>query len=155
MTGPSACPVLVATRTQAVVLTAQGEVKTLSFGPALEREVGGRPTILCHTPSVFERIGKTSLHPLDVLDLFVLVHPARFCIPSPRGLAQALGLGVPETHEDEPLTLLEVAQTLLADLAQEPEDKRNDTASLARLMGMGGEGVGVDAICPSGTGERP
>jgi ATP-dependent DNA helicase DinG len=73
----------------------------------------------------------------DVLELFAFVRPARFCLPTPKGLAHALGLSVPETLEDEAIVLFEAAQLLLRDLTHlssgQPQIRR-----IAATMQQGG-----------------
>ncbi|MDX1575932.1 MAG: hypothetical protein R3285_07045, partial [Kiloniellales bacterium] len=50
------------------------------------------PPILCHAPAVARRLGADPFPAFDLLQLFAFVRPAAFCVPTPLGLAQALGL---------------------------------------------------------------
>jgi hypothetical protein len=43
-------------------------------------------------PIIGQRLGYPDLSGLDLLELFAFVHPARFAVPTPRGLATALGI---------------------------------------------------------------
>src|SRR6202012_2597272 len=52
----------------------------------------------------------------DILELFAFVRPARFCVPTPRGLAEALDLAPPTGAEDEAMVLGRAAHMLLAEL---------------------------------------
>ena len=66
---------------------------------------GGPPPLLCHMPATARRLNIDAFPALDLLELFAFVHPGRFCVPTPRGLAVALGLPVPHDHEAEAIAL--------------------------------------------------
>ena len=55
---------------------------------------------------------------LDVLELFAFVRPARFCAPSPTGLALAMGQAEPKGAEAQATALRAAADTLLRELAE-------------------------------------
>ena len=57
------------------------------------------PLLLLNAPLVAMRLGYPDLSGLDLLELFAFLHPAQFCVPTPRGLAHALDL--PEPVGDE------------------------------------------------------
>ncbi len=61
------------------------------------------PILLLNAPLVANRLGYPDLSGLDLLELFAFVHPARFCVPTARGLAQALGMEEPAGDEHVPL----------------------------------------------------
>ncbi len=99
-------------------------------------------------------LGAEDLYAYDVLELFAFVHPAKFCAPTPAGLARALGIAVPKTFEDLPLTIMEAATALLKDLRDEPrrEDRKIEPAACAdvsRRHGPAGQGLELDAVCVS------
>ena len=52
------------------------------------------------------------------------MRPARFCLPTPRGLAEALGLAQPRGLEDEAVALHNVARALMAELGATTPDPR-------------------------------
>src|SRR5690606_34891124 len=56
-------------------------------------------------------------------ELFAFVRPACFCLPTARGLCEALGLQVPTTPEQEAAALPAIARALL--------DELDDMAALA------------------------
>ena len=56
--------------------------------------------ILLNAPLVGQRLGYPDLSGLDLLELFAFVHPARFAVPTPKGLAHALGLDAPATDAE-------------------------------------------------------
>ena len=53
------------------------------------------PLLLLNAPLVATRLGYPDLSGLDLLELYAFIHPARFCVPTPKGLAHALGLPEP------------------------------------------------------------
>lgn len=84
-------PALVAGARKAVWLTSDGEVETIDLGEArlrLQRDV----LLVCHAKALGRRLNADRFTALDLLELFAFVHPARFVVPTPRGLAEALGL---------------------------------------------------------------
>ncbi|MGY6552573.1 MAG: ATP-dependent DNA helicase [Erythrobacter sp.] len=70
------------------------------------------PVLLLNAPLVAARLGYPDLSGLDLLEAFAFVHPARFCVPTPRGLAEALDLPVPAGDADVPLLLQQAAAAL-------------------------------------------
>jgi ATP-dependent DNA helicase DinG len=90
--------------------------RTISLGEAL-RLSADEPLILLNATLTGARIGRHDLSGLDLLELWAFVRPARFCVPTPAGLARALGFAPPETGAGEALFLLEAAKALLEDAA--------------------------------------
>ncbi|MBF0375601.1 MAG: ATP-dependent DNA helicase, partial [Alphaproteobacteria bacterium] len=121
-------PVLVAGSRVAAWLSADGEIETVSTRVAAERARGTRP-ILCHRPAAWARLGGEPFAALDVLELFAFVRPARFCLPTPRGLAEALDMRRPEGMEAEAAALMDVVRLLLGELVLATH--RDDAAMLA------------------------
>src|SRR5215468_7106691 len=101
---PPAAPVLVVGLTMAAWLTPDGEIARLPLAQAAAR-ARSEPPILCHGPATAKRLGVDRFPCLDVLELFAFVRPARFCLPTPRGLAEALELARPGDIEEEAVTL--------------------------------------------------
>ncbi|MGL4312952.1 MAG: ATP-dependent DNA helicase [Sphingomonas sp.] len=109
------------------------------------REVGRReairiaadtPVILLNAVLVAQRLGYAELSGLDLLELFAFLHPARFMVPTPKGLAKAVGLEPPAEDRDVAALLLAAAERLLAGAKGDwPEREGAWTAlqSLARL----------------------
>jgi ATP-dependent DNA helicase DinG len=75
------------------------------------------PLLMLNAPLVASRLGYPDLSGLDLLELYAFVHPARFVVPTPKGLATALGLPQPAGDADVPLLLQQAAQALLATTA--------------------------------------
>jgi ATP-dependent DNA helicase DinG len=154
-------PALAVGHAEAAVASAQGEVRRvdLAKAAAVARE---RPPILVHAPVTLRRLGLEALPTLDLLELFAFVRPARFCLPTPRGLARALGLAVPTDIESEAGLLPTVAGALLSELAEEvglkPHQLRRRRA-IAAAMAAGGWRWGpavmeaLDGTSPTDAGE--
>ncbi|MFA7604654.1 MAG: ATP-dependent DNA helicase [Novosphingobium sp.] len=71
------------------------------------------PLLLLNAPLVATRLGYPDLSGLDLLELFAFVHPARFVVPTPKGLARALDLPEPEGDDAVPALLQAAAGALL------------------------------------------
>ena len=112
-------PVLVAGLREVAWLSPSGEFTRVSPGEAAAWVVS-RPPILCHAPATARRLGVERFPAFDLLELFAFVRPARFCLPTPRGLAQALDLPRPADLDDEAATLHAAARALLSELAEQP-----------------------------------
>ena len=72
------------------------------------------PLLLLNAPLVASRLGYPDLSGLDLLELYAFIHPARFVVPTPKGLAQALGLAEPAGDDGVPGLLQAAAEALLA-----------------------------------------
>lgn len=95
------------------------------------------PLLLLNAPLVASRLGYPDLSGLDLLELFAFIHPARFVVPTPKGLAHALGLEEPAGDDAVPLLLQQAAGALLdtcqSDQWAEREGAWSALQSLARL----------------------
>tara|TARA_R110000782_G_scaffold78276_3_gene155004 strand:- start:46419 stop:49115 length:2697 start_codon:yes stop_codon:yes gene_type:complete len=115
---------------------AGGEARAVSRGEAVAR-ASETPVLLLNAPLTGQRLGYGDLSGLDLLELWAFVHPARFLVPTPKGLAQALGLPVPTREQDIPALLIEATSALIGrmDDAQWPEREGawNGAQSLHRL----------------------
>ena len=95
------------------------------------------PLLILNAPLVATRLGYPDLSGLDLLELFAFVHPARFMVPTPKGLAHALGLAEPECDDAVP-ELLQTAAGKLLDTCSSPDWPEREGAwsalhSLTRL----------------------
>lgn len=151
-TGPGglvlpAAPALVAGPAEAAWLSPEGEIELLTPAEAARR-ARAAPPFLCHARATARRLGTSTFAALDLLELFAFVRPARFCLPTPRGLAMALELDPPVGLENEALTLITAAQILLAELRLTGD---GEARAIAAVMGKGGWGwaASVLAAVPS------
>lgn len=120
-----------------VLVTLDGEVSVL-YRNALATRLEGPPLLLCHARAVARRCGRDSIAAFDLLELFAFVHPARFCLPTPRGLAAALGLPKPDGLSAAAASLPAIAAHLLRTLAAPAREEASDPVALAWVMGKGG-----------------
>src|SRR5690606_8733186 len=100
----------------AAFVAADGEVVETVLSDAA-RWARAAPPLVCHAPAVARRLGVERFPAFDLLELFAFVRPARFCLPTPRGLARALDLPVPDGLAGEAVALQRAARALLAELA--------------------------------------
>ncbi len=91
---------------------AQG-TRPVGRGEAI-RVAADTPVLLLNAPVVGQRLGHADLSGLDLLELYAFIHPARFAVPTPAGLARAVDLSAPERDADVASFLLEAADALLA-----------------------------------------
>jgi ATP-dependent DNA helicase DinG len=134
-----AAPSLVVGQSAAAWLSLDGEIETLSLAEAAQR-AGREPPMLVHNRAAARRLGIAPFPALDLLELFAFVRPGRFCLPTPRGIAAAVGLKQAEGLEDAAMLLGEAARVLLAELAAATPDA--DAAAIAQAMSRGGWGWG-------------
>ncbi len=106
----------------------------LDLGQARARVQASAPYVV-HGRAAARRLGLESFPCFDLLELYAFVRPATFCVPTPRGLAQALGLPEPEDRIDAAAMLPQAADLLLAELAA---DGDGEARAVARAMGRGG-----------------
>jgi ATP-dependent DNA helicase DinG len=128
-------PALHATHGGIWLATPEGEVRPLGRGEAISR-AAETPIIMLNAPLIGQRLGYPDLSGLDLLELFAFVHPARFAVPTPKGLAQALGLAAPASDSEAPAFLREAAAKLLETLEgpwPEREGAWASAQSLSRL----------------------
>ncbi|WP_419826704.1 ATP-dependent DNA helicase [Sphingomonas sp.] len=126
---------LVATHGGTWLTTRDGRVASLARGEAVAL-AAERPLLLLNAPLTGQRLGHAELSGLDLLELFAFVRPARFAVPTPAGLARALGLAPPVDDAQAGATLIACADALLATLGAPWEERAGawDRANaLARL----------------------
>ncbi|MEZ5670211.1 MAG: ATP-dependent DNA helicase [Alphaproteobacteria bacterium] len=91
--------------------------------------------VVCHRPSAVALLGPDAEQALDILELYAFVRPAEALVPSPRGIAAALGLPRPDTPAAEAATLRDATALLLDGLAG---DRTADWPGIAQVMARGG-----------------
>jgi len=119
-------------------LSADGEIDILDVQTVADRlrdrPPDAPPPVVCHGPATARRLDLPRLACADLLELFAFVHPARFCVPTPRGLAEACGLDTPHGLEAETQALHGVLCRLLDDLACLNEPKGREAADQYRML---------------------
>ncbi|MCX5613961.1 ATP-dependent DNA helicase [Bombella sp. TMW 2.2558] len=118
-------PALIARHGLSSLITPDGEMLDLPLEELRSTLRQLPPPLLIHGPATLRLLDLPPEPPpapwLDLLELFLLIHPARNVTPTARGLALELGLIAPE--DTQPLqadSLYEIAQKLLDDLPSRP-----------------------------------
>jgi ATP-dependent DNA helicase DinG len=106
-------PALHATHGGIWMAHSDGSTEAIGRGEAIGR-IAESPTVVLNAPLVASRLGYPDLSGLDLLELFAFVYPARFCVPTPHGLAKALGLPAPKDEGEAAAFLRSAAARLLA-----------------------------------------
>ncbi|WP_022682005.1 ATP-dependent DNA helicase [Sphingobium bisphenolivorans] len=135
MIDPAALPALHASH-GGIWLREGGTTQAVAKGMAIAR-TAETPALLLNAPLAGQRLGYPELNGLDLLELWAFVHPARFLVPTPKGLAEALDLQRPANEADIPALLQAAAGKLLDTLASprwpEREGGWTSAQSLMRL----------------------
>ena len=127
-------PALCANAKASAILTTDGEIRVVDHVTA-RQIIDKKPVLVCHAPYTQQQLEVENILGFDVLELFAFVHPAKFCVPTPTGLAKALGLLPPTDFDSQPMTLLECAQALLTDLRQDIWQAKANPLKIAGVMG--------------------
>ena len=115
-------------------LSPDGEIEALS--PAETRARLERESVMvCHARAVARRLDIAGFAALDLLELFAFVRPAQFCVPTPRGIAAALGLVEPRGMAEGCVALATAARALLQQLQAETDPEIRALAELAERAG--------------------
>lgn len=118
-------------------LSAEGEIKILD-GTQAQLAIHNKPVLVCHAPYTRAKLGSPSINAVDILELFAFVHPGKFCVPTPVGVAKALGQVPPQNIEDYPLSLKDSAAYLLDDISKHKSKDR--ILAITEVMGLNGRG---------------
>jgi ATP-dependent DNA helicase DinG len=131
-------PALVAGFREILWLSPDGEIEALSPAEArarLDTGRGGETPMVCHARAVARRLEMAGFAALDLLELFAFVRPAQFCVPTPRGIAIALGLAPPGTMAEACVALATAARALLQQLQADTEPDARIIAEAADRAG--------------------
>ena len=139
-----------------------GVIVNLTLGEAGAR-ARGEAMIVCHMPAAARRLSIARFKALDILELFAFARPARFCLPTPRGLARVLGIDAGPGHQGEAEALGRAAEMLLAELAEgDPDDPQADAQAgdpemgeIAKVMAAGGWPWGPMVLAALGLEAEP
>ncbi|MFN3076561.1 MAG: ATP-dependent DNA helicase [Alphaproteobacteria bacterium] len=148
-------PVLVTGVREAVLLFPDSRQETWPLAEAIRR-MGAVSPMLCHARAVAGRLRVDGLPAHDVLELFAFVRPARFCLPTVRGLAEALGFERPEGLVEEARVLVAVVRRLLWHLSHLAGREGSDARTVAWAMARGGWVWGPSVLAALGvSGDGP
>ena len=144
-----AVPALAASAAEAAWLSPDGELLELPREDAARRAATAHP-LVCHAPATAARLGVERFPAFDLLELYAFVRPAQFCLPTARGLADALGLPRPRSLADEAAVLPQAAQALLAELARLEGREHPRAQALATTLAGAGWTWGAAAVAALG-----
>ncbi len=125
-------PALHATHAGIWLAHGDGRVEAIGRGAAIAR-AAETPLILLNAPLIGSRLGYPEINGLDLLELFAFVHPAWFAVPTPKGMADALGLAAPADDAAAAIFLRDAAAALLATLAADWPEREGAWASAQAL----------------------
>ncbi|MBV8409024.1 MAG: ATP-dependent DNA helicase [Alphaproteobacteria bacterium] len=140
---------LIATSRGALWRSADGTIERVAGADATLRAAGSLP-LVCHRPAVAARLGVEDLRARDALELFAFVRPAQFCLPTVRGLCEALDLAIPATPEEEAAGLIDAARALLDDLEDGAALASPEMRNAAVAMARGGWSWGEEVLAALG-----
>ena len=129
---PLPYPALHATHGGIWIAHPDGRTEPVGRGEAIAR-AADTPMIMLNAPLVASRLGYPDLSGLDLLELFAFVHPARFAVPTPHGLAQVLNMAAPAGESDAAAFLRAAAARLLQVLAGEWPEREGAWTSVQAL----------------------
>lgn len=150
-TGFEAAPALVAGIRDALWLSRDGEIETLSHRETHARIRDGVRPIVCHSRLTAATIRAGTFQGFDILELFAFVRPAVFCLPTPGGVAQSLDLPHPDGAEQTAAMLFQAADILLNELGGAPPEAKD----IAWTMARAGWPWGAAVLTRFGGGEAP
>ena len=130
---PLLVPALHASHAGVWIAEPTGEVRRVDRGEAVAR-AADTPVLLLNAPLAAERLRVPELSGLDLLELFAFVHPARFAVPTPAGLARALGVAPPEREDDAARAMIAMAERMLTRLAEPDWAERNGAYASAGAL---------------------
>ncbi|WP_262693465.1 ATP-dependent DNA helicase [Kordiimonas aquimaris] len=133
-----AVPVAVVGVRGVTVLTPDGAFENLSLDEGAEA-LSQVPHLLVNRVLSARRLGLGFLLAYDLLELFAFIRPARYCLPTVRGLKDVLTLGCAVGNpEDDCLALQEIGERLLGDPAAQTYRYRAGAAKVATMMARAG-----------------
>lgn len=125
-------PTMVASHSGSTVLSKDGEILELDK-PSSISWLSQTP-LVCHAPSISSKLQTGQFIAFDVLELFAFVHPATFCAPSVKGLAEFYGEPIPQESDDEAMMLLTIAENLLRDLQAGRYSDKTDIVGMVGIL---------------------
>lgn len=152
--GFHAAPALVPAPGGGLLADADGAVRRVGLPEARALFKRG-DALVAHALFVGGRLKEQPARPLfDVLELFAFVRPATPCVPSPAGIARALGLPAGGDGEAAARALRPAAQALLEELTAKPEADRAQARLLAASMARTGWRWGPEILKVLGEPDR-
>ena len=130
---PPALPALHASHAGLWLASPEGPAQEVGKGQAINA-CADTPVLMLNAPLVAARLGYPDLSGLDLLELYAFLHPAKFCVPTPKGLAAALDIEPPEDDAATPLFLRAALAALLAVCARDDWEERHGAWSTLQSL---------------------
>ena len=127
--------ILLTETTSSIWVSPDGEIERIPHDQTLSK-IEEHPPLVCHLQATAFRLSCKQFLCFDILELYAFVRPADFCIPTPTGLADAMGLQSPNNEVDAALILLDAAVELLKELAE--FSNKEKLIPIAEVMRRGG-----------------
>src|SRR5262245_6432380 len=153
--GLPAVPLLALGAAEALWRDVDGASRRIPLDELRRRLDAAAGPLVCFRPAIARRLGLRNFPAFDALELFAFVRPARFCLPTIRGLAEALGLPSPRGLEAEADALQQVVQALLAELAADERAYEPELRPIAQAMAAGGWNWAPAVLHALGIAEHP
>lgn len=144
-------PALTVGLTGAAWLDPTGEIEELSIKEVVGRIKQGTRPLLCHAPGTAARLSVKQFECFDILELFAFVRPLDFCVPTARGVGDAIGFKIGPLPSDSALGLIKVTKFLLNALADIDEA---DARPIAWAMAQGGWSWGTSVLAALGESDE-
>lgn len=109
---PLSLPAIHASHVGIWIADASGRVQRVGRGEAIAA-VAATPHVLLGATLTGDRLGYPELSGLDLLELFAFLFPARFAVPTPAGIAAAMGIAPPDSEADVAAFLPRAAAAML------------------------------------------
>lgn len=132
---PSVATVIL-TANRARWLSVNGELEELCHDEVTKRLQQEFRPIICNAPATARRLEIKPFKAFDVLELFAFISPAQLCIPTPLGIADAIGLDAVNTTNDDPLLIRKIASQLLKSIKYKRYS--SDSKAIASTMARDG-----------------
>ena len=133
-----ALPTAVVGVAQTIIVDGDGVVTTHDNREAL-RHLSAIPHIILNRVHAARRLGVARIEAYDVLELFAFVRPARYALPTIRGMLNICSLDLPYgTAEEDALAVKAIASRLLAEAGSETYRYRAGASRLVAALARAG-----------------
>lgn len=125
-------PVIVLEDDGLLWLSPDGDIETLNKNDAVK--MLRDPVMACNAPLLFDRMDIEPQPLFDVLELFAFVRPGQFCVPTPNGVAEAVGLKPGKSATDQALNIVGAVEKLLTELLEFTQEQKEQCIVIAQAM---------------------
>ena len=141
-------PVLVTRAREGALTYPDGEIKAFSASNA--KTLVEPPVIQCHSRATAARLGLKPVPGFDVLELFAFVRPAVTCLPTVRGIADATGVTVPRSIDEDGVAIVEATKVLLSEITMWSDGSVRHARAIAHVLERAGWSWGASVLAAIG-----